>query len=56
MIILIHLLEHLGVPSGAAIGVVIAGKKCLNAGPRRSGARRDRDDRDRGRRFLRDYR
>ena len=29
MILLIHLLEHLGVPSGAAIAVVIAGRKAV---------------------------
>jgi len=47
MIILIHLLEHLGLPSGAAIAVVIAGRKLVKGGLTRTGARRDRD---RGRR------
>lgn len=43
MILLIHLLEHLGVPSGAAIAVVIAGRKALKGAVGRPGARRDRD-------------
>jgi hypothetical protein len=47
MIIVIHLLEHLGVPSGAAIAIVIAAKKFLNGQIPRAGARRDRD-RDQG--------
>jgi hypothetical protein len=42
MIILIHLLQHLGLPSGAAIAIVIAGKKLLTAGIARTGARRGR--------------
>lgn len=42
MIILIHLLQHLGLPSGAAIGIVIAGKKLLKGRIARTGARRDR--------------
>jgi hypothetical protein len=45
MIILIHLLEHLGLPSGAAIGIVIAGRKFLKGGIARTVARRDRDHR-----------
>jgi len=43
MIILIHLLEHLGVPSGAAIAIIIAGRKLLKGGLARTGMRRDRD-------------
>lgn len=45
MIFLIHLLEHLGVPSGAALAIVITGKKLLKGGTSKIGARRDRDDR-----------
>jgi len=45
MIFLIHLLEHFGVPSGAAIAIVIAGKKLLKGGTSKIGAYRDRDDR-----------
>jgi hypothetical protein len=56
MIILIHLLEHLGVPTGAAIAVVIGGKKFLTAGAAKIGPRRDRGNRDRDRRPLRNYR
>ena len=41
MITLIHLLQHLGLPSGAAIAVVIAGQKLLSGGMARTGARRD---------------
>lgn len=37
MIIVIHLLEHLGVPSGAAIAIVIAARKSLRAGSRGPG-------------------
>ena len=48
MITLIHLLEHLGLPSGAAI----AGKKFLKAGSPGPGA----GDRDRGQRRSGDYR
>jgi hypothetical protein len=56
MIMLVHLLEHLGLPSGAAIAIVIAGKKLLRGGAARMGARRDRDrDRDRDYRSIRDY-
>lgn len=47
MIFLIHLLEHLGVPSGAAIAIVIAGRKLLKGGTSKIGARRGRDDGDR---------
>ncbi|HEY3951839.1 MAG TPA: hypothetical protein VGM53_00555 [Streptosporangiaceae bacterium] len=43
MIILIHLLQHLGVPSGIAIAVVIAVMKVAKGGGRKLGARRDRD-------------
>jgi hypothetical protein len=43
VIFLIHLLEHLGVPSGAAIAIVIAGRKVLKAGTSRMGPHRDRD-------------
>jgi hypothetical protein len=32
MITLIHLLEHIGLPSGVAIALVIAGKKALTGG------------------------
>jgi hypothetical protein len=53
MIILIHLLEHAGLPSGAAIAVVIAGKRFLKGGIARTGARRDHD---RGQRSPRDWR
>jgi hypothetical protein len=56
MIILIHLLEHLGVPAGAAITVVTGGKKFLTGGAAKIGARRDRGNRGRDRRPLRDYR
>lgn len=42
MISLIHLLEHLGLPSGVAIGIVIACRKLLTAGLK-MGVRRDRD-------------
>jgi hypothetical protein len=53
VIFLIHLLEHLGVPSGAAIAIVIAGRKLLKAGTARMGPRRDRD---RDRKSVRGYR
>jgi hypothetical protein len=58
MILLIHLLEHLGLPSGAAIAVVIGGKKFLTGGVAKIGARRDRGNRnrDRDRRPVRNYR
>ncbi|HTX26704.1 MAG TPA: hypothetical protein VME19_06775 [Streptosporangiaceae bacterium] len=45
MIIVIHLLEHLGVPAGAAIAIVIAAKKSLKVGIGRTSARRGRDGR-----------
>jgi hypothetical protein len=53
MIIAIHLLQHLGVPSGAAIAIVIAAKKFLKGGIARTVTRRDRD-REQG--SSRDYR
>lgn len=54
MILLIHLLEHLGVPSGAAIAIVIAGKKLLKSGAAKLG--RDHDHHERSQRHPRDYR
>ena len=43
MIIVIHLLQHLGLPSGAAIAIVIAAKKFLKGGiARTAGAPRPR--------------
>jgi hypothetical protein len=51
---LVHLLEHLGVPSGAAIA--IAGNKLLKGGTSRIGARRGRDGRGRSQGHPRDYR
>jgi hypothetical protein len=45
MIFLIHLLEHSGLPSGAAIAIVVAGQKILKGGTSKIGAHRDRDDR-----------
>jgi hypothetical protein len=56
MIILIHLLEHLGLPFGAAIAVVIGGKKFLTGGVAKISARRDRGYRERDRRPVRNYR
>jgi hypothetical protein len=56
MILLIHLLEHLGVPSGGAIAIVITGKKLLKGGTSKIGARRGRDDRGRSQGHPRDYR
>jgi hypothetical protein len=56
MIFLIHLLEHLGVPSGVAIGIVITGRKLIKGGTSKIGARRDRDDRDSGQGRPRDFR
>jgi hypothetical protein len=47
MILLIHLLEHMGVPAGAAIAIVITGKKLLRAGTSKIGAGRGSDGRDR---------
>jgi hypothetical protein len=52
--LLIHLLEHLGVPSGAAIAIVISGRKLLRGGTSKIGPRRCRDDRSHG--HARDYR
>jgi hypothetical protein len=45
MIILIHLLEHIGLPSGVAIGLVIAAKKALTGGISKTRGRRDSDQR-----------
>jgi hypothetical protein len=45
MIFLIHLLEHSGLPSGAAIAIVVAGQKILKGGTSKIGEHRDRDDR-----------
>jgi hypothetical protein len=53
VIFLIHLLEHLGIPSGVAIAIVIAGRKALKAGTSRMGPARGRD---RNRRSVRGYR
>jgi hypothetical protein len=53
MIILIHLLEHLGLPSGAAIAIIIVARKLLKGGLARTGLRRDHD-REQGR--SRDHR
>jgi hypothetical protein len=52
---LIHVLEHLGVPSGAAIAIAITGNKLLK-GTSKIGARRSRDDRDRSQWHPHDYR
>jgi hypothetical protein len=43
MIILIHVLEHFGVPSGAAIAVVIGVMKVVKGGAAKLGAHRDPD-------------
>jgi hypothetical protein len=53
VIFLIHLLEHLGLPSGVAIAIVIAGRKALKGGASTLGPRRGRD---RDRRSIRGYR
>jgi hypothetical protein len=53
MILLVHLLQHLGVPSGTAIAVVIAVKKFLRDAGAKIGTRRDRG---RGQRSIRGYR
>jgi hypothetical protein len=53
---LIHLLEHLGVPSGAAIATAVTGNKLLKGGTSKIGARRGRDDRDRSHGHPHDYR
>jgi hypothetical protein len=48
MIFLVHLLEHLGVPSGAAIAIVISLKKFLKGGAAKLRAHPGgRDDRGR---------
>jgi hypothetical protein len=47
VIFLIHLLEHLGVPSGGAIAIVVAGRKLLKVGSANMGVRRGHG-RDRG--------
>jgi len=54
MILLIHLLQHLGVPTGSAIAIVIAAKKLLNGVTARLG--HDRNDHDGSQRHPRDYR
>jgi hypothetical protein len=51
MILLIHLLQHLGLPSGVAIAVVVAGRKLFKGGNSRTRDRRSRG-RDRGRRHA----
>jgi hypothetical protein len=51
MIILIHLLEHIGLPSGVAIGLVIAARKALTGGISKARGRRGSDQRQ-----SRDYR
>ena len=48
MFMLVHLLEHLGVPSGAAIAVVIVVMKFIKGGSAKIGARRDRGQRHPG--------
>lgn len=45
MILLIHLLEHLGVPSGVAIAVVIGARKALKGVTGRTSQGQRRDDR-----------
>lgn len=45
MIFLTHLLEHLGVPSGAAIAIVISAQKFLMGGAAKRRARPSHDDR-----------
>jgi hypothetical protein len=54
MILLIHLLQHLGVPTGAAIAIVIAAKKLLKGVTARLG--HGHNDHDASRRHPRDYR
>jgi hypothetical protein len=54
VILLIHLLQHLGVPSGAAIAIVIAGKKLLKGVTARLG--HGHNDHDGSQRHPRDYR
>lgn len=46
MIFLIHLLEHLGVPAGVAIALVIAAKKAVTGGVSKTRGRRARDRRN----------
>jgi hypothetical protein len=41
MILLIHLLQHLGLPSGVAIAIIIAGRKLLRGGTSEGRNRRD---------------
>jgi hypothetical protein len=41
MILLIHLLQHLGLPSGVAIAIIIAGRKLLKGGTTRGRSPRD---------------
>lgn len=53
---LIHLLEHLGVPSGAAIAIAITGNKLLKGGTSKIAPRRSRDNRDRSQGHPHDYR
>lgn len=53
MILLVHLLEHLGVPSGTAFAIVIASRRFIKGAGAKMGAR---GDRDRGHRSIRDYR
>jgi hypothetical protein len=53
MIILIHLLQHLGIPAGVAIAVIIAGRKLLKGG---TSGPSGRHDRGRGRDRSRTYR
>jgi hypothetical protein len=43
MITLIHLLQHLGLPSGVAIAVVVAGRKLLKGAIAKTGALHNRD-------------
>jgi hypothetical protein len=53
VIFLIHLLEHMGLPSAAAIAIVVAGRKLLKAGGAKLAGGRDRG---RDRRSVRGYR
>jgi hypothetical protein len=53
MIFLIHLLQDLGIPSGVAIAVIIAGRKMLGGGTAKN---RNRRDGGRDRRRSRAYR
>jgi hypothetical protein len=53
MILLIHLLQHLGIPSGIAMAVVIAGRKLMRGGTSKN---RNRRDGGRDRRRSRAYR